>query len=248
MNSTSDKHYWHRYTDFYEQMFSRVMPVENILEFGVLRGDSIRWLRARFPAATIVGVDILPMGPEWPRDDRIKYRRVDQAERDQVRSMFEELNTKFDLIIEDGSHIPEHQASCLIVAFPWLRAGGVYILEDIHTSHPRYPKLPKHARGIPNSLSVLLAIQHMKALGRQPTPEFAHQLSSPKFFSRAEIEFLTNEIRDLELYKRTSLPLRCFACGSSDFRYARYSCRCGFDLYGEAEIDVFRHQPRVMRR
>ena len=48
---TSDKHYWHRYTDTYQQAFQALSPVTDILEFGVLRGASIAWMAKRFPAA-----------------------------------------------------------------------------------------------------------------------------------------------------------------------------------------------------
>ena len=45
----SDKHYWHRYSRFYERHFSTVEPVSSILEYGILHGASIRWLREMFP-------------------------------------------------------------------------------------------------------------------------------------------------------------------------------------------------------
>src|SRR5262249_8996013 len=55
----SDRHYWHRYTDRYEQAFASLGVVRDVLEFGVLEGASIRWLHHRFPEARIVGVDII---------------------------------------------------------------------------------------------------------------------------------------------------------------------------------------------
>lgn len=239
MDIQSDKHYWHRYTAFYERIFSRLSEVQNVLEFGVLHGDSIRWLRQRFPAATIVGADILPVHPGWPRDDRIIYRQVDQADRKAISGMLEELGTTFDLIIEDGSHIPEHQASCLILGFPRLRSGGVYMLEDIHTSHPQHSFSSNHPRGTPNSLCVLLALQHLKETGQKLSPEVAQRLSRARFFSVEDIQYLAREIGDLELYKRTRLPLRCYACGSSQFDYAQYRCPCGAQIWEEADSMSF---------
>jgi hypothetical protein len=41
----SDKHYWHRYSRFYRRHFETLGTVSSILEYGVFKGDSIRWLR-----------------------------------------------------------------------------------------------------------------------------------------------------------------------------------------------------------
>jgi len=83
IDSTSDKSFWHGYTAFYEP---RLPTSINglVLEFGVFKGNSIRWLQARYPTATIVGADILPMQPEWPVDARATYRVVDQGSEEGV--------------------------------------------------------------------------------------------------------------------------------------------------------------------
>ena len=77
----SDKHYWHRYSWFYQRHFETLGSVSSILEYGVFKGDSIRWLRRVFPAADIVGVDILPQQPRWPTGPGISYVRADQGDR-----------------------------------------------------------------------------------------------------------------------------------------------------------------------
>ena len=239
MDTGSDKHFFHRYTDFYERCFSKLGPVQEVFEFGVLRGASIRWLRNRFATARIVGADILPEQSEWPRDPRIEYRRVDQAHRNSIVKAFDDLDRTYDLIIEDGSHIPEHQASCLILGFQRLNSGGMYVLEDIHTSRPDHPYSAKHPRGTPNCLCVLLALQHLEETGEQLTHDVVGKLCHPKFFAPADIEFLAREVASFELFQRTALPLRCYACGSSKFRYNDYRCVCGVDIYFGAESMSF---------
>ena len=235
----SDKHTWHRYTEFYERAFARLDGVRDILEFGVLDGASIRWLRQRFPAARIVGVDILAQGPQWPQHAQIEYLEVDQAHRAAVSAMFDKLDRRFDLIIEDGSHIPEHQASCLALGLPRVKPGGLYVLEDIHTSHPSHAYSRKHPRGTPNSLAVLLALQHLKESGRTPTREQAQRLAQAKFFSAEDIARLARDIGQLELYRRARLPLRCYACQSVDFDYARYRCKCGAEIFADTDSMAF---------
>jgi len=41
----------------------------------------------------------------------------------------------WDIIIDDGSHIPEHQIRTFVHLFPYVSPGGLYILEDIETSY-----------------------------------------------------------------------------------------------------------------
>ncbi len=177
--AASDKHYWHRYTDTYEAAFAKLGEVTEILEFGVFRGDSITWLAERFPRARIVGVDIVPAAPDWPHADRIEYVQLDQGDRAALHTMFATLARRFDLIIEDGSHIPQHQASCLVEGLPHVPPGGLYVLEDSHTSQPDNTVFAElSADGHANSLHALRAIEPLQATGRKMTPRIAAELAS----------------------------------------------------------------------
>jgi len=130
----TDKVFWHRYDQVYKTAFGSLTRVDRILEFGVFRGESIRWLRQLYPEATIVGVDIVTERDEWPRDDKIQYVQLDQGNTQELRALASRHKSPFDLVIEDGSHHPQHQKNCLVELLPGIRAGGVYVLEDIHTS------------------------------------------------------------------------------------------------------------------
>jgi hypothetical protein len=226
----SDKYYWHRYTDTYQRAFAMLGDVRRVIEFGVFQGASIRWLAECFPGADIVGADILPVRPEWPRGPRISYRRVNQAGREGVGAMLDDIEGDVDLIIDDGSHIPQHQASCLAAGMARVRSTGLYILEDICTSHPLQPAFAHHSivngQRVPNALNVLMAIQHLRDIGRDRAP----QLAAPSFFNQRDIDTLFQTIDRVEIYKRTQLPLRCYACGGSEFDYVSWLCECGAEL------------------
>lgn len=129
----SDKYFWHRYTDSYSIAFSRIPEVKEILEFGIFRGNSISWLRNDFPQARILGLDIESQKESWPVDQGIKYLQVDQDDRESLNTVFTQENRFYDLVIEDGSHLPLHQFNSLISTIPWMGKGSVYIIEDIHT-------------------------------------------------------------------------------------------------------------------
>lgn len=229
--SESDKHYWHRYTDFYEAAFRLLearSPVRQILEFGVFHGASVAWLLERFPGARIVGADILETQPEWPRDERVQYRLVDQANRLSMRSMFGDLALQFDLVFDDGSHQLLHQANCLVESMPRIRSGGLYVLEDIHTAHPA-SGLVKKTPG-PNSLNLLLALQHAHEGGEILSDDEVRALAG-SCFSEKDVRDLEGLISEVSLYKRANLPRKCWSCGERKFDYANLKCACGMDLY-----------------
>eukprot|EP00455_Lapot_gusevi_P012443 TRINITY_DN158_c0_g1_i4.p1 TRINITY_DN158_c0_g1~~TRINITY_DN158_c0_g1_i4.p1 ORF type:complete len:402 (+),score=129.49 TRINITY_DN158_c0_g1_i4:67-1272(+) len=41
----------------------------------------------------------------------------------------------FDVMIDDGSHVCEHQKKTMAFLLPYVRPGGYYIIEDLHTSY-----------------------------------------------------------------------------------------------------------------
>jgi hypothetical protein len=236
----SDKQFWHRYVDVYRAAFGALGPVSDVLEFGVAEGHSIRWLADCFAQTRIVGADLTPEQPGWPQDERIRYVQVDQGDRRAVAAMFAGLGRRYDVIIEDGSHVPSHQATCLVEGLGFLRPGGLYILEDVHTSHPDNADFRSCTPpGGANCLHVLLALQHFADCGQSMTGALAASLATPGFFSAEEVRFLAEEIASIALYKRTSLPLRCYRCGSSAFDYPRLKCGCGADLYAAADSMSF---------
>jgi hypothetical protein len=237
--AASDKHYWHRYTETYRRAFAVVGDVRRVIEFGVFHGASIRWLANCFPRAEIIGADILPAQSDWPADTRICYRQIDQADRDSVKAMLDDIKGPVDLIIDDGSHIPQHQASCLAEGMKRLRPAGLFILEDIGTSHPLQSAFAHHSilndRRLPNALNVLMAIQHLKDIGAALDRGKADHLSAPGFLNRDDVEQLFAMTAKVEIFKRTQLPLRCYACGGSEFDYVSWLCQCGAELYHPAD-------------
>jgi hypothetical protein len=231
----SDKVFWHRYVEFYESEFALLGDVSRVLEFGVLDGRSIRWLADRFPGARIVGGDLLSPRPEWPSSPRIEYATVDQGSIDQVRALLDRLAVRFDLIIDDGSHLPIHQRNCLVECLPHLRDGGMYVVEDIHTSHPAHEFYRQ--LGTPQAigpLHLLLAIEHLKSAGADLEPAIVRRLAGG-LFSAEDVERIFRRTARVRFHRRASLPLRCYRCGRSDYDYAALRCRCGVDLYAAAD-------------
>ena len=131
---------WTGYFDVYERHLSKfVGKAPKILEIGVLGGGSIElWLKYFGEGAQVIGVDIDPRCLEYKYEGNAQFIMGDQNS-PEFWDEFLDKNTGFDIIIDDGSHIMEHQVLTLQKTFPHLKEGGVYICEDTHTSYwPRW--------------------------------------------------------------------------------------------------------------
>lgn len=128
-------HKWIHYLDIYERHLSAYRGASiKMLEIGVGQGGSLEMWRDYFgPGATIFGIDI---NPECARrvDAPNQVRIGSQADPKFLLSVVDEMGTP-DVILDDGSHIAEHQRSSFNALFPRLRDGGLYIIEDLHTAY-----------------------------------------------------------------------------------------------------------------
>ncbi len=124
----------HGYLDFYERFLGelRERPV-TLLEIGVLEGQSLRMWRDYFRNGRVIGVDIDPTVRRHA-GERIAIEIADQSNvADLVRLGVR--HGPFDVVIDDGSHIWEHQITALRYLFPFVKPGGFFIVEDLHTSY-----------------------------------------------------------------------------------------------------------------
>lgn len=125
---------WSQYLPAYDHYLSAFRgSAVRFLEIGVFEGGSLELWRTFFgEAATIVGVDI----------DDSRAANVDppnwtavgsQDDPESLRSVVERMGG-LDVVLDDGSHVGKHQWASFEALFPLLADGGVYIVEDLHTS------------------------------------------------------------------------------------------------------------------
>jgi hypothetical protein len=87
------------------------------------------WYRY-FPNATLLGIDVNPAG--FLDNDRIHTGTVDQGDPTQLTEFLAATGTsRLDVIIDDGSHRPDHQQIALATLFQYLAPGGMYFVEDL---------------------------------------------------------------------------------------------------------------------
>ena len=107
----------------------------NILEIGVHEGKSLMIWKDYFQKANIVGIDL--------KSYNFNINRIFTYQGDQTDANFLLMVAtkfkKFDIIIDDGSHICSHIIKTFGVLFDYLKDDGLYICEDLQTSYwPRY--------------------------------------------------------------------------------------------------------------
>lgn len=124
----------HNFTPFYDLVLSpRVDEVEKVIEVGILGGSSLRMWRDYFPYAEIHGYDIDPN--TFIVESRVTCAILNQLRRRELNMLVDSCeHAKADLFIDDGCHIHEAQQLTLYYGLQCLKPGGVFILEDIHTS------------------------------------------------------------------------------------------------------------------
>jgi len=131
----SDK--WSAYYDVYDAIFSeyRHKPV-SILEIGIQNGGFLEILANYFKMAkVIVGCDVDERCGNIKFDDkRIKIVIGDIKDHKTITNIIN-LSNNYDIIIDDGSHTHEDIIKAFLLLFPYVKDGGVYIIEDLHASY-----------------------------------------------------------------------------------------------------------------
>lgn len=130
-------HKWEHYFPIYEQWFSKFRGKSiDVLEIGVSHGGSLQMWKDYFGVkAMIFGVD-KNMACRFLEEDRINIIIADQSEEKHRQYMDSKLRS-LDVIIDDGSHRPKDQIKTFETLFYKLRRGGVYLVEDVHTSYQK---------------------------------------------------------------------------------------------------------------
>lgn len=131
----------HHYFDVYAKYIGPMREAEvNILELGVYSGASLLIWREFFPRATIVGLDVRP-APEriLPALEagQLHFIQGDQSlQADLERCLLPTAGKRFDIIIDDASHVGSLSRASFNFLFPHaLRDGGLYIVEDYGTGY-----------------------------------------------------------------------------------------------------------------
>ncbi len=135
----TDKGSWgHNYVEQYDKHFAHLRDKNiKLLEIGFYQGASAYMWEAYFSRAALYHIDIEQWCYQYAKtlSNRSKLHMVDQSSPEQLRKYVEEIGGNFDIIIDDGSHMVQHQIISFKTLFPFLKSGGIYVIEDLFSSY-----------------------------------------------------------------------------------------------------------------
>lgn len=129
----TDKATHHKFTDFYDGVFE-TFTYPKILEIGVARCASLRTYDDYYKGlCDITGFDNGEFLKDRSRRKNIRLIIGDQSKKEDLKRCIENKEI-YDIIIDDGGHYMDQQQISFNFLFDYLAPGGVYIIEDLHTS------------------------------------------------------------------------------------------------------------------
>jgi len=185
---STDKHS-HGYLNFYEPIFKEIKSCENIMEIGVRSGGSLILLSNYFPEAIIHGIDIVHENYIFPSPEKIKTYTCNQENRDDLKDLVNSIDKEFDIILDDGGHTMKQQQTSFGFLFSKLKKGGLYIIEDLHTSKDDDFK---HPDDLITSLDMLEVFQKTKKI-------------VSNYITDDEKIYIENNIKSISIWSRTPL-------------------------------------------
>jgi len=148
-----DKHldYGHDYVPVYSEVLNG-KNVSNLLEIGIgcieenqmshlisngvnyKTGNSLRMWKELFEGANIYGIDIFEQAM-INGEERINTFVCDQSNEIQLLDLMKKINKPLDIIVDDGSHLLDHQILTFFILENYLSEHGIYIIEDIFSNN-----------------------------------------------------------------------------------------------------------------
>jgi len=183
----------HFFTKHYATYFAplRLLPLR-ILEIGVRGGSSLQLWHAYFPNATIVGLDIsLKNTNLHGLSNRVTVMECDQSDAGALQRVIDKVGGNFDIVIDDGGHTMQQQQVSLGFLLPHTKPGGMYIIEDLHTSKASfYERKLYNAGEVPSTLDVLFGL-----LNRDKVPAGSHLMPEQATYAEEHIDSINVHLR-----------------------------------------------------
>lgn len=191
----TDKHFEHNFFNLiYSDLFKGLQnKVKKFVEIGINNGESTRLWRDYFINSEIFGLDnkIEVANDNIKNKDRISLIKFDQSNIDDLNNFvtnFEDI----DVILDDGSHKMQDQQITFAKLFKILKSGGIYIIEDLHTSlEAQLPQKQWCGWGDPTKT---LTLDMLKKY------QFSKKIESD-YLSDEEIVYLNDNIESVEIYQ-----------------------------------------------
>jgi hypothetical protein len=135
-SSGSDKQTSHNYCGAYYELFERLDfdNVQSFLEIGITNtrpeNSSLHAWGRLFPSASVYGIDIAA-SKIFQKDNIYTYEADQSSILDLSNFMNEFKYPKFDIVLDDGSHVFQHARATFEYMIRHLKNDGLYMIEDV---------------------------------------------------------------------------------------------------------------------
>lgn len=118
----------HTYLETYDRLFAPFQKGCSILEIGLATGDSIKLWDEYFDNSQIIGVDISVVFTPAKYKNKVTIIEADATKLNFLKDI---EGGKFDIVVEDGSHLTDDQIASFNLLKGKMNKGGIYVMEDI---------------------------------------------------------------------------------------------------------------------
>lgn len=125
-----DKGSTHSYIDVYEELLKPYRSGCDFMEIGLALGLSLAMWREYMPNATLYGVDLNIVFDPAPHLNGGKTMII-QADATKPAFLERVKGYRFDVVIDDASHLSQDQVATFKLISPLIKPGGIYCIEDV---------------------------------------------------------------------------------------------------------------------
>ncbi len=176
----------HGYEDAYQENLKEIKNRNiDILEIGTAKGDGLASFYFYFPNSILIGVDNNPFRIRY-KSKRIRTIYSDISSKKVISNLTNHLSKKFDLIIEDCSHLLVDQIICFVENFKNLKENGIYVVEDLN-----FPEI--HEKYNPTAESINLKVIFNKIINKEKI--------DTHLINEKQLTYLENNIETIKIFK-----------------------------------------------
>lgn len=124
-----DKGGTHSYIPEYERLLAPYRNGCTLMEIGIALGLSLEMWREYMPTSRIIGVDLSIVFDPEPHTKTGTMLWATDATKPEFGLFIR--GERFDVVIDDGSHMTQDQCATFRLVEPQMAPGGIYIIEDI---------------------------------------------------------------------------------------------------------------------
>ena len=187
----------HGYAKIYEKYLKNNKDrISSIIELGSFYGNASAAFFFYFKNAKIYSADINPDMYLYS-SKRLKNFFTDTSSRSSIEKKILNQNIKFDLIIEDASHMLKDQIISLFILFKNLKSGGFFIVEEI--DFPEKREDMRDGQAFPDLKTILKKVVNKENFNSK----YINKNEKNYFLENFDtIEFYTGNINEIAIIKK----------------------------------------------